>query len=251
MKRFFVSFLCLLACAFFSDAQVKRYKAHVERSFPHDVHSYTQGLFFNADTLYESAGLYGSSSFRKVDLQTGDDLVRIPFKKKYFVEGSVMLDGKLYILTWTNKVIFVYDAATLEYKNTYSYPREGWGLTADGARLIASDGSSKLYFLSSDLKLERVLNVTLNGKAVRYLNELEWIDGRIWANVYTSDIIVIINPETGHVESLVDCNGLLPDSLRTSDTDVFNGIAVNSKGEIYVTGKNWPKLYQISLVEEK
>ena len=251
MKSYFVTLLCFLGCIFTCNAQVKHYKAHIVNSFPHDVHSYTQGLFFEADTLYESAGLYGSSSFRKVDLNTGDALVKIPFKKKYFVEGSVMLDGNLYVLTWTNKVIFVYDAATLEYKSTYSYPHEGWGLTTDGRRLISSDGTSKLYFLSPDLKLERVLNVTLNGKAVRLLNELEWIDGRIWANVYTSDLIVIINPETGRVESIVDCEGLLPDSLRTSDTDVLNGIAVNSKGEIYVTGKNWPKLYQISLVEEK
>ena len=117
--------------------------------------------------------------------------------------------------------------------------------------LISSDGSSRIYFLTPELKFERSINVTLNGRAVRYLNELEWIDGRIWANVYTTDTIVIINPDTGIVDATVDCEGLLPERLRTYDTDVLNGIAVDSEGRIFLTGKNWPELYEVKLVGEK
>ncbi len=242
-----LSFCALCSCS----AQVKRYDIKVEKTYPHDTQAYTQGLFFHDGVLYESTGLNGKSTMRTVDLETGKPLEKLPFNRKYFVEGSVILGDKLYILTWTNHVLFVYDAVTLEYKMTYSYPREGWGLTTDGQSLIASDGSSRIYFLSQDVKLQKTLNVTLNGRAVRYLNELEWIDGRIWANVYTSDLIVIINPENGKVEGIVNCEGLLDESKRTEDTDVLNGIAVDAQGRVYVTGKNWPELYRISIVEEK
>lgn len=240
--------LCsILSCS----AKVERYKIEVVKAYPHDTGSYTQGLFWHDGSLYESTGLNGKSTFRKVDLQSGQALTKLPFNKKYFVEGSVILGDKLYILTWTNKVVFIYDANTLEYRSTYSYPREGWGLTTDGKSLISSDGSSRIYFLTPELKFERSINVTLNGRAVRYLNELEWIDGRIWANVYTTDTIVIINPDTGIVEATVDCEGLLPERLRTYDTDVLNGIAVDSEGRIFLTGKNWPELYEVKLVGEK
>lgn len=251
MKHIISICVCLLCSILSCSAKVERYKIEVVKAYPHDTGSYTQGLFWHDGSLYESTGLNGKSTFRKVDLQSGKALTKLPFNKKYFVEGSVMLGDKLYILTWTNKVIFIYDASTLEYRSTYSYPREGWGLTTDGKSLISSDGSSRIYFLTQELKFERSINVTLNGRAVRYLNELEWIDGRIWANVYTSDTIVIINPDTGIVEATVDCEGLLPERLRTSDTDVLNGIAVDSEGRIFLTGKNWPELYEVKLVGEK
>lgn len=251
MKHIISICVCVLCSILSCSAKVERYKIEVVNAYPHDTGSYTQGLFWHDGSLYESTGLNGKSTFRKVDLQSGKALTKLPFNKKYFVEGSVMLGDKLYILTWTNKVIFIYDATTLEYRSTYSYPREGWGLTTDGKSLISSDGSSRIYFLTPELKFERSINVTLNGRAVRYLNELEWIDGRIWANVYTSDTIVIINPDTGIVEATVDCEGLLPERLRTSDTDVLNGIAVDSEGRIFLTGKNWPELYEVKLVGEK
>lgn len=251
MKHIISICVCVLCSILSCSAKVERYKVEVVNAYPHDTGSYTQGLFWHDGSLYESTGLNGKSTFRKVDLQSGQALTKLPFNKKYFVEGSVMLGDKLYILTWTNKVIFIYDANTLEYRSTYSYPREGWGLTTDGKSLISSDGSSRIYFLTPELKFERSINVTLNGRAVRYLNELEWIDGRIWANVYTSDTIVIINPDTGVVEATVDCEGLLPERLRTSDTDVLNGIAVDSEGRIFLTGKNWPELYEVKLVGEK
>lgn len=251
MKHIISICVCVLCSILSCSAKVERYKIEVVKAYPHDTGSYTQGLFWHDGALYESTGLNGKSTFRKVDLQSGKALTKLPFNKKYFVEGSVILGDKLYILTWTNKVIFIYDANTLEYRSTYSYPREGWGLTTDGKSLISSDGSSRIYFLTPELKFERSINVTLNGRAVRYLNELEWIDGRIWANVYTTDTIVIINPDTGIVEATVDCEGLLPERLRTSDTDVLNGIAIDSEGRIFLTGKNWPELYEVKLVGEK
>lgn len=251
MKHIISICVCVLCSILSCSAKVERYKIEVVKAYPHDTGSYTQGLFWHDGSLYESTGLNGKSTFRKVDLQSGQALTKLPFNRKYFVEGSVILGDKLYILTWTNKVVFIYDATTLEYRSTYSYPREGWGLTTDGKSLISSDGSSRIYFLTPELKFERSINVTLNGRAVRYLNELEWIDGRIWANVYTTDTIVIINPDTGIVEATVDCEGLLPERLRTSDTDVLNGIAVDSDGRIFLTGKNWPELYEVKLVGEK
>ena len=251
MKHIISICICVLCSILSCSAKVERYKIEVVKAYPHDTGSYTQGLFWHDGSLYESTGLNGKSTFRKVDLQSGPALTKLPFNNKYFVEGSVILGDKLYILTWTNKVVFIYDANTLEYRSTYSYPREGWGLTTDGKSLISSDGSSRIYFLTPELKFERSINVTLNGRAVRYLNELEWIDGRIWANVYTTDTIVIINPDTGIVEATVDCEGLIPERLRTYDTDVLNGIAVDSEGRIFLTGKNWPELYEVKLVGEK
>ena len=248
--------LCLLTAALLlgsfgtSCAQnkaVEHWGIEVVREYPHSTESYTQGFFFHGDRLYESTGLNGKSRLQIVDLESGKALVSRKFSQKYFAEGSAVLDGKLFVLTWTNKVVFIYDPETLEYRSTWSYPREGWGLTTDGKSLVASDGSANLYFLSSALKQERVLKVTINGRPLRLLNELEWIDGRIWANVYTTDSIVVINPRSGVVEAVIDCSGLLPDSLRTADTDVLNGIAVSPDGRIFLTGKNWPKIYEVVL----
>lgn len=246
---FLISFLAL--CCGCAGARVRQYKAEVVREYPHDVSSYTQGMFFHKGQMYESTGQYGESTLRIVDILTGKPLKRIDIAKKYFVEGSVVLDGNLYVLTWTNKVVFIYDAQTMEYKSTYSYPREGWGLTTDGKSLIASDGSATLYFMSRDFSVQKRLTVRMDGRPVRYLNELEYIDGKIWANVYTTDLILIIDPGTGNVEATVDASGMLPAKLRTSRTDVLNGIAYNEKdGKIYLTGKYWPRLYEIRLKEK-
>lgn len=244
----FMSFM-LLSC---SDAKVKEYKIEVVAEYPHDETSYTQGLFFQDGQMYESTGQFGESTFRKVDIQTGKPLKRLDFSEEFFVEGSVMFEGNLYILTWTNRKAFIYDAETLEYKSTWSYPREGWGITTDGKRLIASDGSADLHFMDKNFAPEKKLTVRLEGRPVRFLNELEYIDGRIWANVYTTDSIVIINPKDGNVEGIIDCAGLLPKKLYKPSTDVLNGIAFNEKdGKIYLTGKNWPILYEVRIVEKK
>lgn len=240
--------LLSVSCA---DARVKQYKLQVVNSFPHDRTSYTQGLFFYAGAMYESTGLNGKSTFRKVDISTGKALSKLTFDRKYFLEGSVEKDGNIYMLTWQNQLAFVYDAATLEYKASYSYPREGWGLTTDGKHLMASDGSARLYFMDDNFRQVRTITVKMDGRPVRYLNELEYIDGKIWANVYMSDLILIINPESGNVEGVVDCTGLLPRQLQYEDTDVLNGIAYNpADGSIYLTGKNWCRLYEVKIVEK-
>lgn len=251
----FICIIAALSCAALAPvrcgAQLKSYRVEVVREYPHDIASYTQGLFFHDGQMYESTGVAGESTFRKVDMQTGEPLRKLEFADKYFVEGSVVLGDDLYILTWHNKVAFVYDINTLEYKSTWSYPREGWGLTTDGNSLIASDGSAVLYFMTPEFKPERQITVRLNGRPMRFLNELEYIDGKIWANVYTTDMILIIDPEDGKVEAVIDCSGLLPEKLRRPDTDVLNGIAYNpSDGKLYLTGKNWPRMYEVRIVEK-
>ena len=252
MRRFFrLVLLCAIVllpvgCA----AKVRSYRPQVVTSYPHDPQSYTQGLFFHEGRMYESTGQWGESTMRIVDPQTGKTLKRLDFDKKYFVEGSVILDGKLYILTWTNKLVFVYNAETFEYEKTLGYPREGWGLTTDGKQLIASDGSARLYFMDPSMKVQRTVTVRLNDRPIRYLNELEYIDGKIWANVYTSDIILIINPADGKVEATLDCTGLLPKQYVDRRTDVLNGIAYNpTDKKIYLTGKYWKRLFEIRLID--
>jgi len=250
MKRFILLAAALLAGLYACSASGPRqYGIKVLKEYPHDTSAYTQGLFFHNGELYESTGQCGNTSLRKVDLESGKVLRKLDFNRKYFGEGSVILGDKLYMLTWTNRVAFIYDAATLKYIKTCAYQREGWGLTTDGKCLIASDGSASLYFMDEDFRVLRKLKVTMNDRPVRLLNELEWIDGRIWANVYTTDMIVIINPGSGKVEGVVDCGKLLPDALRKPETDVLNGIA-EKDGRIFLTGKNWPRLYEVRLIEK-
>lgn len=250
-KHWYLCLLVALVVCGGCEAKVKEYKVKAVKEYEHDTSSYTQGLFFYKGEMYESTGLYGSSTFRKVDLETGKALEKLKFNRKYFAEGSVELGGKIYVLTWESKVAFVYDAETLTFEQSYSYPREGWGLTTDGKQLIASDGSSRLFFMDADYKFIKSIDVRLNGRPVRYLNELEYIDGKIWANVYMTDMMVIINPETGVVEATVDCTGLLPKTLRKPDTDVLNGIAYNpDTKKLYITGKKWCRLYEVELVSK-
>jgi len=247
-----ISVIAIMMLSLSCSARVKDYKVEVVAEYPHDRGGYTQGLFFYDGTLCESTGQWGTSSYRNVDLATGKVLRKVDFARKYFGEGSVVFKDQLYILTWTNKIAFVYDPKTLKYIKSYMYPREGWGLTTDGKQLIASDGSSNLYFMDEKMQVKRTVKVTLEGRQMRYLNELEYIDGKIWANIYTTDYILIINPADGKVEGRIDCKGLLPAKLYADDTDVLNGIAQDpATGKIYLTGKNWPKLYEIKLKEMK
>ena len=250
MKLLYILLISFLVASC-GDKAVKEYKLEVVKTYPHDTESYTQGLFFHDGQMYESTGVKGKSTFRKVDLESGRALKRLDFDRSYFVEGSTIFAGNLYILTWESKVAFVYDAETLEYKSSWKYPREGWGLTTDGNHLIASDGSSTLYFMDENFALQRRVYVKFEDRPVRWLNELEYINGKIWANVYTTDEIVIINPKDGRVEGIIDCRGLLAKEKRTPMTDVLNGIAYNPKdGKIYLTGKNWPELYEVRLIEK-
>ena len=250
MKPLYTLLLSLLFASC-GEKPVKEYRLEVVNTYPHDTESYTQGLFFHDGQMYESTGVKGKSTFRMVDVETGKALKRLDFDKSYFVEGSTVFAGNLYILTWESKVAFVYDAETLEYKSSWKYPREGWGLTTDGKQLIASDGSSTLYFMDENFALQRRVYVKFEDRPLRWLNELEYINGKIWANVYTTDEIVIINPKDGRVEGIIDCRGLLAKEKRTPMTDVLNGIAYNQKdGRIYLTGKNWPELYEVRLIEK-
>lgn len=252
MRILYHIFALILAFMFLSACSVHDYAVEVVAEYPHDITSYTQGLFFKDGVMYESTGMRGESTLRKVDLETGEALQRYDFPSEYFAEGSVFFADSIYVLTWQNKAVFKFAEDSLRLSSAWTYPRDGWGLTTDGKSLIASDGSAKLYYMDKDMRLERKLYVKKDGKPVRWLNELEYIDGKIWANVYTTDEIVIINPKDGNVESTIDCRGLLPAKYRTSRTDVLNGIAYNPEsGKIYLTGKYWSRLYEIRLVKKK
>ena len=242
--------LALTACG--SASQVAHYSLKVEKTLPHDKSAYTQGLFFENDLLYESAGQYGFSSLRRVDLESGNVLQRADFEEKYFAEGSCILQGRLYMLTWLEGVCFVINPETFETVKTFNHRRQGWGLTTDGKALIMSDGSAQLYFKNPETFAdERSVTVRLNGKSVNFLNELEYIDGKVWANVYGKTDILIIDPLTGNVEGIVDCSQL-EDMLDTTDgIDVLNGIACRpATGEIFLTGKYWPNMFSVSLQQK-
>ena len=232
---------------------VKYYKAEVIGSYPHDASAYTQGLFFDNGILYESSGQYGESFFRRVDLNTGATLLRIDPDPGIFAEGSVSMDGLVYLLSWREQVCLVYDIETFNLLSSFSYYGEGWGLTTDGESLIMSDGSSTLVYRDPMTFVERRrVNVTFEGKPVPYLNELEYIDGKIWANVYGLDYIIIIDGESGVVEGRIDCRDLLEKRYRGKGEDVLNGIAYNPvDGAVYLTGKYWPKMYKVRISDIK
>jgi glutaminyl-peptide cyclotransferase len=232
-----------------SNIAPKKYSYRVIKSFAHDPDAYTQGLFYKDGVLYEGTGQKGSSSIRKVELETGKVLQSVNLDSKYFGEGIVLFNNKIYQLTWTSQVGFVYDFTSFGQISTFTYPTQGWGLTTNGKELIMSDGSNTIHFMDPDNFTEvRHIEVYDNNDAVDALNELEYIDGDIYANVYQTDRIVIINPETGMVKGTIDFAGLLKNSDRTSDVDVLNGIAWDGAGKrLFVTGKLWPKLYQVEL----
>lgn len=224
-------------------------KVKVLETIPHGTNIYTQGLFIEGDILYESSGQYGSSFFRSANLKTGQTLKTFALPSNYFAEGAVMLNDKIYLLTWMEKIVFVIDKNSFKEIGKLNNPREGWGLTTDGTYLIMSDGSHNLFFNDPmNFMTKKTLEVKLNGIPVKQLNELEWIEGEIWANVYMTDTIVIINPQTGNVRATINCSGLLPASLRSPRTDVLNGIAYDKTNkQVYLTGKYWPRMFRVSV----
>lgn len=233
-------------------APAKRYTYVVRNTYPHLTTSYTQGLQYVDGVLWEGTGQHGESVLQRVDLQTGKAEVVARLPRSEFGEGIALLDGKAYQLTWHSNKAYVYDTKTGEKLREHNYPGEGWGLTTDGQKLYMSDGSEYIYTLDpATFRREKRTAVTFEGEAVQYLNELEWIDGKIWANVYTTDTIAIINPTTGVVEGVVDLTGLLPAADVTAKTDVLNGIAYDAASKrIFVTGKNWDKLFEIEIKEQ-
>lgn len=234
-------------------SEPKTYTYKVLRIHPHPANSYTQGLQWVDSVLWEGTGQYGESVLQKTDLSTGRTQVVARLPQSEFGEGIAVLGGEVFQLTWQSNTAHVYDAATGAKLRDFRYPGEGWGLTTDGQKLYMSNGSERIYTLDpASFKREGSITVTFRGEAVNYLNELEWIDGRIWANIYTTDQIVIIDPATGVVEGVVDLTGLLPQEEIRPNTDVLNGIAYDVvQKRTFVTGKNWGKLFEIELIETK
>lgn len=238
-------------CATAAQAGVPMYRFEVMHSYPHDPTAFTEGLFYLDGFLYESTGLEQHSSIRKVRLETGEVVQKHDVPKPYFGEGIVNWKRRLVSLTWKSHIGFVYDLATFKEQRQFHYEGEGWALTQDGKQIIMSDGTPELRFLNPDTLLEtRRITVTLEGKPVRYVNELEWVKGEIYANVWQTDWILRIDPHTGEVVGLVNLGGLLEAADRIpGQTDVLNGIAYDAKNDrLFVTGKNWPKLFEIRLL---
>ena len=224
-----------------------RYTHQVVKTYPHNNDAYTQGLLWHNGYLYESTGLEGHSSLRRVELKTGHPIVTSLLDANLFGEGLALLNGKLYQITWQNNKAFVYDVNTFEKCGEFDYPGEGWGLTTDGKYLYMSDGSEKIYVVDpATFRRLRTIEVYSDESKVELINEMEWIKGEIWANIYTTDTIVRIDPETGAVNGVIDMSGLLDRKDITPSTDVLNGIAYDeASGRTYVTGKNWNKLFEI------
>jgi glutamine cyclotransferase len=229
-------------------AQAAGYR--VVRTYPHDPKAFTQGLIFDEGHLYESTGQNGLSRLRMVNLETGRVEQEVPVAAEYFAEGLATWGSTLIQLTWQSHTALVYDRFSFRRLRTMSYPWEGWGLTNDGRSLVLSDGTATLYFLDpATMKERRHVEVRDHGKPVTYLNELEYIKGQIWANVWHSDRIARISPATGKVLGWIDLTGMLPESEKSSPEAVLNGIAYDAAhGRLFVTGKLWPKLFEIEVV---
>lgn len=225
----------------------------VVASYPHDPDAFSQGLIISDGILYEGTGTFGASSLRQVELKTGRVERIVPLDQEYFGEGITFVGDKIYQLTWKNRLGIVYDKQTLEPKSSFRYSGEGWGLTTDGKELILSDGTSYLRFLSMEtFDVVRRVQVRSKDGPVNQLNELEYVDGEIYANIWYSDRIVRISPKTGEVLGWIDLSNLYPARQRPSREHVLNGIAYDAKEkQLYVTGKNWPKLYQVEVVKRR
>lgn len=229
---------------------VPTYTYEVVDVYPHDPSAWTQGLIYRDNILYEGTGLNGASTLRKVALETGEVLQRIDIPGTFFGEGIAAFGDEIVQLTWQTNTGFVYDIETFEQKRSFAYPTEGWGITTDGNRYIMSDGTANLYFRDHETleELGRIEVRDVNGPVIR-LNELEYINGEVFANVWLTDRIARIEPITGRVTGWIDLTGLLPAEERNGNEDVLNGIAWDPDEErLFVTGKLWPLLYEIRLV---
>lgn len=221
----------------------------VKNSYPHDRSAFTQGLFFHDGYLYESTGLKGKSTLVRKELTTGKILQEIRIDQEYFGEGIALHKGKIYKLTWQNETVMVYDLQSLRQIKTMKYSGEGWGLTSDGKHLLMSNGSATIFVRDPEtFKVLREIHVHDGETPVGNLNELEFVQGEIWANIYLEDLIVRIAPQSGKVTGWIDISTLRSYLPRHAQVDVLNGIAYDEKnGSIFVTGKYWPKIFEIKL----
>ncbi|NIJ46108.1 glutamine cyclotransferase [Wenyingzhuangia heitensis] len=242
---------------FFNSQKPKVYKYKVINSYPHDRESFTQGLEFYNNFLYEGTGQRGKSVLRKLALKTGEVIQEQALASKYFGEGITIFNHKIYQLTWESKLGFIYDAETFKTINTFKYQQsaEGWGLTHNNTHLIKSDGTEKIWFLNPDTGAEEsYIEVYTNDRRIENLNELEYINGKVYANVWTKNAIAIINPKNGAVEGIVNMKGLINQldnkTIAGSGDKVLNGIAYNpNTNKLYVTGKNWDKIFEIEILK--
>ncbi|PWT96656.1 MAG: glutamine cyclotransferase [Terriglobia bacterium] len=240
------------ACGPASPAGTPEYGYDVVHVYPHDPQAYTQGLFYLNGVMFESTGLNGESSIRKVRLETGEVLQKHDIPEQYFGEGIVNWKDRLLEITWKSEVGFIYDLNSFAMRSQFMYPGEGWGLTQDGKRIIMSDGSAQLRFWDPETLREtgRIRVIDESGP-VEQLNELEWIKGEVYANVYQTNRIARIDPATGKVAGWIDLTGLLSPADRVRPVDVLNGIAYDARTDrLWVTGKLWPKLFEIKLVRK-
>lgn len=235
-----------------SDSAPKLLSYTIINTYPHDVNAFNEGFEFFRDTLIESTGQNGASYFAKIDYKTGKIIKKVALDQQYFGEGITVINDKIYQLTWQNGVGFIYDANTLKKLKTFNYDKkiEGWGMTNDGQNIYHSDGTEKIWKMNPETqKMIDFINVYTNDSKIKSVNELEWIEGKIYGNIWQKDAIAVINPITGAVEGVLDLSGLRS-KVTNTEAEVLNGIAYNKKTKtIFVTGKNWNKTFEIKVSE--
>lgn len=231
--------------------EIMNYSVKVKSKIQHDQGAFTQGLIFSDGILYESTGQYGSSSLRKINPATGELLNKIPIPAMYFSEGIALLNNKLYMLTWMNGICFVYNPEDFKQTGTFKYEGEGWGLTTDSNSLIMSDGTNILRYINPEnFNIDKTMYVSEKGTPVGALNELEYIDGNIWANIWGDDRIAVIKPETGNIIAWIDLKPLRNEVRGINNLDVLNGIAYDASTKtIYLTGKYWPWIFVVEYIK--
>ena len=240
----------------FSKNPPKLYSYKIINEFPHDQEAYTQGLEFDGEDLYESTGLNGKSSLRKISFKNGEVIKKIPLNKSYFGEGLTIINNKIIQLTWKSKIGFVYDKKSMDINSSFEYNQsiEGWGLCNDGNFLYKSDGTNKIWKLDPNSYEElSYIEVYTNKSKLNKLNELEWVKGDIYANTYqfNKDVVVIINPLNGTVKGVVDFSGLKNKVNQHANLNVLNGIAFNKKrNSFFITGKNWNKIFEVLIIDK-
>lgn len=251
MKRLAVLLLCAVPVTAqpAAEAPVPVEEAVIVQRFPHDPRAFTEGLFVDRGDLFESTGMVGRSSVRRVDLRTGKVLSSVQIPPPHFGEGIAPWKGQVLSLTWQQGIGFRWDRKTLKKRGSFRYQGEGWALTSTGTDLVMSDGTSQLRFVDpATFKVRRTLKVTFKGRPLTQINEIEWVGGQVLANIWMTDSVVRIDPATGKVVGVIDLSALHRDAGAFGNDQVANGIAWDAKsGKLYFTGKEWPWLYQVRL----